>query len=336
MQGEPKAARVAFLVPYLGVWPRWCRLFFESCRTNPEVAIIVLCESPPPFPLPANVHVVSMRRSEIIGRLEKVTGLNLGNLHGHKLSDLKPFYGLAFADMLEKYQFWGFCDIDMMFGNLEKLFTDEFFDSIDVFSSHNEMIVGHFTVLRNTPAVNRLCFRIESWKQLCLSPMAEHMDEQRFAEALRKDSSIRWKRSASLQEELQGSFGRFGITFTFFGEVAYLESADTPVVQWENGSVYYHDAAGKSTEVLYVHFMGLKHWWHWCLFDAKSFLQRTHCFSRIGYGDVSSASALHYFPWKQVYWVQTCLVRSKTGLGALLRKALPSDVFLALRRKLNV
>jgi hypothetical protein len=118
--------RVVFLIPYFGYWPKWSELFFNSCRLNTSIGVIVICETRPPFALPSNVSVLSATRKEVIDRLAKATGLNLESISGHKLCDFRPFFGRAFSDLIANYEFWGFCDVDMMFGDLNRLFTPIF------------------------------------------------------------------------------------------------------------------------------------------------------------------------------------------------------------------
>ncbi|HMD54246.1 MAG TPA: DUF6625 family protein [Phycisphaerae bacterium] len=328
-----QSPRVGFIVPYAGEWPNWSQLFFESCRPNPIVDVILLCQQVPPFALPGNVRVVQISEAEIHDRLEKATGLKLGTISPRKICDFRPYYGLAFADILKDYEFWGYCDVDMMFGALGKLLTDEVFQSMDVLSAHNEMFVGHFTILRNTEKINRLGFEIEKWQERCQAPIGWHLDEQEFTYVADKNPTIRWIKSKDLASELNSNFARFGITFEFFGEVAYLKPPDNPVVKWENGGVYFEGSGGKVSEVLYVHFMGTKRWWHWLFFNKKSVLQKTHYFSRIGYNGVRHPAQLQRFPRREFYHLQSGLNRFKITVAAWLRRLLPVKTFVALRRK---
>jgi len=329
-----QSPRVGFIVPFAGEWPNWSQLFFESCRHNPIVDVILLCQQVPPFALPGNVRVIQISEAEIHDRLEKATGLKLGTISPRKICDFRPYYGLAFADILKDYEFWGYCDVDMMFGALSKLLTDEVFQSMDILSAHNEMFVGHFTILRNIEKINRLGFEIEKWQERCQSPIGWHLDEQEFTYVADKNQAIRWIKSKDLASELNGNFARFGITFKFYGDVAYLIPPDDPVVKWENGSVYFENSAGKVTEVLYVHFMGTKRWWHWLFFNKRSALQQAHYFSRIGYNGVQHPLELHQFPWQQLYYLQCGLYHTKAAVGALLRRLLPMSAFVALRRRI--
>lgn len=328
--------RVAFVIPYVGGWPKWSQLFFESCRCNSMIRILVICECPPPFDLPGNVEIIRMSRIDILKKLEQVTGLTLDNISGHKLCDFRPFFGLAFSDLLSKYEFWGYCDIDMMFGDLGKILTNEFLDSFDAFSAHDKQFVGHFTILRNIPAINQAGFEIDDWKNLCKEPVSRHVDEERFSNVIAKHHDVRWAKARSLDEELETDFSRFGITFRYFGEVANTEKTEPPLVQWENGCVHYFDSSGLVTEVIYIHFMGLKRNWHWNRYDQNGPFSQKHVFSRIGYGGVSTAQMLNTFPWRQLYGVQKALLYLKKWLGFILKSLLPQESVINLRRWLKV
>ncbi len=329
---SPPPSQVTFVVPYFGTWPKWSELFFLSCRENRIVSILLLSESAPPFPLPSNIRLVVTPRSEIIARLESVTGLSLGGITGHKLCDFRPFFGTAFADLLAGHTFWGFCDTDIMFGDLGKLLTQEFLDSVDVFTAHETQCAGHFTILRNVPAINDAGFRMPRWEELCREPLTRLVEERVFPLVLDADPALRIARPLPLDKELKRPFARLGITFDFQGRVAYSENRLPAIVRWEDGSVFYVDANGLRTEALYVHFMGLKRWWHWCFYRRSSPARRVHVFSRIGYAGIERPEQLQQFHWLLWYRIQLILVEAKGATGRLLRKLVPSGFFLQLRR----
>jgi hypothetical protein len=320
-----------FIIPYLGKWPVWADLFFKSVGHNRSVRILIFCENRPTFELPSNVSVEVTTREALISRLSEATGLAIQSITGHKLCDFRPWFGIAFRDMIAEFEFWGFCDIDMMFGNLGKLLTKDFLKTVDVFSAHNAQIVGHFTILRNCQKVNNLGFQIPEYAKKCLAPTNQMLDEFAFTEAIGA-SDVRWVRPNNLADELRSSLARFGITFRFTGAVAYLDEADAPVIRWEDGTVYYVSANVPASEVLYVHFMGLKRWWHWCFSKLDTKTQKSFSFSRVGYGCVEEPLLLLRFPWAQIYWTQRTFLFIKSHTGTLLRRYLPQDSFLKIRR----
>ena len=332
MDGRRRTAaprpRLAFLIPYTGSWPRWSPLFFASVDRNRLVDIILVCEHTPTFALPPNVFVHRATRVDLTDRLRSLTGLPLSEVWGHKLCDFKPFYGLAFADLLLPYEFWGYCDVDLIFGDLSKLLTPAFLEDLDVFSAHHSSVVGHFTIIRNNDEMNRLCFTIDNWRAFCAPPQYHFMDEGGFALALGKTPNIRWKKPDELSAELAKDFCRFGITFFYDGSVGYLPHRTLAVVEVRCSKLIYNDARHQ-TEIIYAHFMGLKRWWHWIGFYNQA---RDYRLSSIGYGGPALVTRFYEFPWNHIWLFQILLLRSKSLIASTLRQLLPAAASLFLRR----
>ena len=320
--------RLAFLIPYTGPWPRWSRLFFESVRRNPLIDVILVCERAPSFSLPPNVIVHRLTRAGLTERLRSVTGLPLPEVWGHKLCDFKPFYGLAFSDLLQPYDFWGYCDVDLIFGDLSKLLTPTFLNDLDVFSAHHSSIVGHFTIIRNNEVMNRICFTIENWRTTCTSPISTLMDEGSFALALYRAVNIRWKRPDELVVELNKDFCCVNVTFDYDGTVAGLPCPAPAIVHVRSGKAFYDDGH-HSIEILYVHFQGLKRWWHWVGFSK---LRDTYRLSSIGYGGPHRVDRFFKLPWCYIWNIQIFLTNCKAYCGNTLRRFLPLNTFLTVRR----
>lgn len=329
-----KKPRICFLIPYTGKWPAYTDLFLEGCA-HKKIAEFLLCsEVPPTKALPSNVKHVPMSAKEIWSRLEKVTGLTLASLPGHKLCDFKPFYGLAFADLLSPFEFWGYTDVDLMFGQIDVGLEDKMLDSLDGFSAHANQFVGHFAFLRNLAEVNRLAFEIPRWQELCLSPIAEHVDEERFSEVLKKHPELRWGYPESLERELQKPFCRHAVTFSSRGRLADMVNPTDFVVTWERGRLWMERPGHPRTEILYVHFMGIKHLWHWPRdgFPAGG----PHVFSKLGYGRIQSTKDLKTWRARWLHGWQTILLQAKVTGGRVLKKILPPKAIRGLRRKIRI
>lgn len=63
--------------------------------------------------------------------IQKVIDFEICLESPYKLCDYKPTYGLAFKNWLKDYDFWGYCDLDVVFGNLRNYFTDEILKDSD-------------------------------------------------------------------------------------------------------------------------------------------------------------------------------------------------------------
>jgi Family of unknown function (DUF6625) len=92
---------------------------------------------------------------EIESRVRKYIDATLKVNHAYKLCDLKPFYALSFPELVEGYDFWIYCDID-----ISELLTSDRLAQVDVFFADAQMVIGHFALYRNHPQINALAKRI--------------------------------------------------------------------------------------------------------------------------------------------------------------------------------
>ena len=67
----------------------------------------------------------------------------------YKIADFRPTFGLCFQEYIKGYDFWGGCDLDLIFGNIRKYVPDEVLDNYDKIYEH-----GHFFLIRNTEECN--------------------------------------------------------------------------------------------------------------------------------------------------------------------------------------
>lgn len=83
-----------------------------------------------------------------------------------KLCDIKPMYGHVFEDYLQSYEFWGFGDIDLVYGDLRKLLTKAEVAGADVISCRRAWLSGSLCILRNSPAITRLYRTGRKWREV--------------------------------------------------------------------------------------------------------------------------------------------------------------------------
>lgn len=93
--------------------------------------------------------------------------------HAYKLCDLRPFYGFIHQDILEQYDFWGYGDNDLIYGNLNVLTNENMLNTYDVITTMSERIAGHFSIFRNNEKYRMLGFKCSQWKEHLLS--SEHV-----------------------------------------------------------------------------------------------------------------------------------------------------------------
>jgi hypothetical protein len=141
---------ICLVVCYFGTLPLYLDCVLRSCAANPDIDWLIFTDAAPPRKLPPNVRL----KPATLAGLRKLFSSRLGfeaNLsHNRLLCHFKAAYGLFFEEALGQYDFWGHCDLDMIFGDLRKFLRE------DILAAHDKILCrGHLALYRNTLEVNR-------------------------------------------------------------------------------------------------------------------------------------------------------------------------------------
>lgn len=263
--------RFAFVIPYYGQWPFYWPLWMVSAAKNRGFDFFVPTNLPKPGPTPENVHILPMTFSELSHRLSEVVGIPLGKFTYHKLCDFKPFYGLAFHDLLQSYRYWGYCDFDLFFGDLRPLAEMAKSESFD-FISPFDYTVGHCTLVRNEARVNQIALKMADLENRCLEPGITFMDEGGISETAIRAGGFTFGVVENLVEEWKKPNPFLGATARPQGCIAGMQGWF--LLHYKNGKVLLYDDDLQAHEVLYFHFMGMKaarYWRNFAKCDREEF-----------------------------------------------------------------
>lgn len=142
---------IAFIIPYFGKFNNYFNLWLESCRNNPTVDWFILTDNSDEYNYPDNVHKISTTLTEIRKRFEDALDLKVALDKPYKICDLRPSFLYVFENMVRNFAFVGWCDVDLIWGNMRQFLTDEVLDKYDMISRW-----GHCTLLKNTEKMRRL------------------------------------------------------------------------------------------------------------------------------------------------------------------------------------
>lgn len=172
---------IAFVVPYFGKWPVWFPAFLQSCAGNPTINWLFFTDCEIPSLKPDNVLFFKSTLHAVKELACEKIGIEVKLKTPRKLCDLKPTYGHVFEEHLEGYDFWGFCDIDIIWGDIRAFISDDMLAEYDLITSRKETISGHFTILKNDMS-NRLLYRANRVYQQ-IFPVEKYcwFDEEVFA-----------------------------------------------------------------------------------------------------------------------------------------------------------
>lgn len=190
-----KQPTICIVIPYFGSWPFWMPCFLESCLENPDIDWVLYSDCGQPENCPTNVRVVTVSYQDYCQRVAGALHIDFHPPQPYKLCDIKPALGLIHSEELAGYDFWGFGDLDLVYGDLRAYFTNERLAGFDLFSTHARRISGHLCLIRNTEEMRSAFMRVKHWQLKLESPEHLAFDESAFSKVfLRHKNSPSWVR----------------------------------------------------------------------------------------------------------------------------------------------
>lgn len=161
--------RIGVLLPYFGNIPELWNIYLKGVKINPELDFIVLSDCIEPEPAIENLVCIPSSLTDIKQRAESALDMKISLLSHKKLCDLKPMYGEVFKDLIKGYDFWGFGDIDLIYGRLARFISAQIQRS-DILSFRTRWLSGSLVLIRNTPVMNTLFKESHIWRDILTNP----------------------------------------------------------------------------------------------------------------------------------------------------------------------
>ena len=139
-----------FIICWFGVLPEYFPAWAKSCEYNQDFNFLIFTDNEIKYKLPKNVFFHHLDKTEFLKRC-KFLGAKISLDKPYRLCDFRPMYGEIFKDELKQYDFWGYCDIDLIFGDINKYIQSTDFESYEAIFNG-----GHFTLIRNNAKMNSL------------------------------------------------------------------------------------------------------------------------------------------------------------------------------------
>lgn len=142
--------KVCILAVYFGKLPNYFPLWLKSCTYNKDVQFFLITDQLLTN-LPCNVQLVQMSLDDMRYRASQIVGFQVALRNPYKCCDYRPAYGLIFSDIIAGFDYWGHCDLDMIFGDLQFFFKKFELQAYDKF-----LALGHLSLYRNRKDVNNI------------------------------------------------------------------------------------------------------------------------------------------------------------------------------------
>lgn len=254
-------SRAALILPYFGRFPNYFPLFLKSFGLHPSFDLLIFTDDHAQYDYPANVktHFTTFAETADLFRSRISPDICLSDVH--KLCEYKPTYGYVYSDYIQEYEYWGYCDCDVIMGDLSAFV-------LPLFDAHYDKIfaLGHLSFIRNTPENNGLFMSVLNgeriYEQALFHPETYWLDESFKPD--RKDINTLFAaygkkvffQDYSLNPKIETLY--FHQLVFNFSTYIYNQVSEFPFyVVWSAGHIFKVCAAGlfgtKKTEYCYLH-----------------------------------------------------------------------------------
>lgn len=239
--------------PYFGQLPSNFNLWLQSCSKNISFQFIVITDDYiDEYNIPENVMLVKMDFSDFRKKAQEKFPFPLSLETPYKLCDYKPVYGYILEEYLNDCQYWGYCDMDLVFGDLEKYMPEEEYDKI----SH----LGHLCLYKNNLDM-RECFMLKGdslidYKDILSNPMHFGFDEigdYGINNLLQKYGFSIYSYESNVADI---SCARDGMVLAVYKEDRFSPMWGSRIFAYEDGKVYAYEVVNQEVEkreYAYIH-----------------------------------------------------------------------------------
>ena len=245
-------AKILITVAYFGPLPDYFPQWLTTCRFNTTIDWLVVTDTDPSrYDWPANVHVMQMDLDGFSALMSNTIEMPVKIKHAYKVCDFKPLYWALVDSFGGQWDFWGHCDVDLMFGDISNYLTPQLLEDFDKIFS-----VGHFTIYRNDE-ISRTFYRRHhptiDWKSILTSEAHFGFDEHIGVNLIWQYHNGRAFADESVVADIDPHICRFERSSNYFNFKNYRHQ----VFCFDRGKVqrlYLHNNEVHTQDFMYMHF----------------------------------------------------------------------------------
>lgn len=240
---------IAVIALWFGRLPNYFPLWVRSVKANGTFHFLLVTDQQITNDLPENLKVVRYSIADLQQLIREKLAIKPSFSRAYKLCDYRPAFGELFATEIRDYQFWGYCDMDLMFGQLKNFVTAEMLEGYNKIFNR-----GHFSLYKNDPYINSLYRRSKTIDTAAIleSPECYIFDEWHGIHEIFNEFNIKQYHRECIAD-IRPNAARF--------TSSNLENYSEQLFVWHDGFVkQYFLVEGNvcSTELAYIHFQKRK------------------------------------------------------------------------------
>jgi len=148
--------KILVFVCYFGKAPWYLDYFLQSCVDNQDVDFIFFTDIKEIEIKGDNMKIVPISFEDFRDKINSYFSFELNIQHPMKLCDIRTSFGEVFQDLIKDYDFWGYCDVDVVFGRIRYFLDDEVLENNDVIFTKTDYPTGFFAIYKNDITISSL------------------------------------------------------------------------------------------------------------------------------------------------------------------------------------
>jgi hypothetical protein len=166
--------RIIVIFPHFGQLPPQYKMWRTSALCNNDIDFLFFtdCDVEPA----ANIKVHKITFDAFREIVQKKFDFSIILDRPYKICDYRPAFAYILADYIEGYDFWGWGDLDVVYGDIRHFVTDEVLSRYKMINGY-----GHFTLYRNDKDTNTYFMKhidgYIDYKDALTTPKSMYYDE---------------------------------------------------------------------------------------------------------------------------------------------------------------
>ncbi len=134
---------IIIIIPYFGTLPKMFPFWLQSAKNNPSIDFLLITDNR--IEPEANIKVLNYSFDQIKDIIQSKFNFEICLKSPYKLCDIRGAYGYIFNEHIKNYDFWGWGDLDLIYGDIRRFITTDILDKYKVISGW-----GHLTLYKTT------------------------------------------------------------------------------------------------------------------------------------------------------------------------------------------
>jgi hypothetical protein len=169
---------IVIIIPWYGEIPNYFPFFLKGLDFNSDVVdVLFVTDVPIQNKVPSNFKIKPLAWEELNKRIKEVIGKEANIKNPYKLCDFKPMFGKIFEKEIEDYKYWGYGDIDLIYGDLKRFLPFDGIENYDVITFRENVMHGPFSLFKNNSYTRNLYSKTNKLLDIITNPNCIGFDE---------------------------------------------------------------------------------------------------------------------------------------------------------------